>query len=225
VASHLLEAHEDDLEVIGNKVVLKGAADVQLSFGELSTAAAGLPGFQLPGIDAPGIEATEYVIINDMAYSNGTAVAEVEVDAETGLTRVLNVTLAHDCGRMVNPTMVDGQVIGGFAHGLGNALFEQMVFDDAAQPLSTTFADYLLVTASEMPQVSVVHSESPSPLNALGVKGVGESGVIPAASAIASAIDDALASFGVHVDRAPISPQALKAMIKAAGETNGAQHD
>lgn len=214
IASHLMEVHEDDLEIVGNSVNLKGLAANKIGFAELAAAAAGLPGFQLPGIDTPGIAATERVVINDMAYSNGTAVAEVEVDPETGSVRVLHFTLAHDCGRMVNPLTVDGQITGGIAHGLGNALFEQMHFDDEAQPLTTTFADYLLVSASEMPTISVVHTESPSPLNALGLKGVGESGVIPVAGAIMSAVDDALRDLKLHINCAPLSPQVLRQRIR-----------
>ena len=135
--------------------------------------------------------------------------------------RVHRLVLAHDCGRMVNPMLVDGQLLGGIAHGLGNALFERMAFDSEAQPLTTTFADYLLVSAAEMPETSFVHSESPSPLNALGVKGVGESGVIPVAGAIMSAIDDALSDLGVHMDSAPFFPQELRACIRRASGSHG----
>jgi carbon-monoxide dehydrogenase large subunit len=216
VASHLLEADEKDLDVVGDSVVVKGVPEFRRSFAELARAAAGLPGFKLPGIDSPGLEASEKVIINDMTYSNGSALAEVEVDEETGAVRVLRFAIAHDCGRMVNPLMVDGQVIGGVAHGLGNALFEQMIYDDMAQPMTTTFADYLLVSTAEMPPVDILHLESPSTMNSLGVKGVGESGVIPVAGAIMSAIDDALSDLGVYVDRAPISPQMLFKYITAA---------
>jgi carbon-monoxide dehydrogenase large subunit len=128
----------------------------------------------------------------------------------------LRFTIAHDCGRMVNPLMVDGQVIGGIAHGLGNALFEQMIYDDTAQPMTTTFADYLLISAAEMPPIDILHLESPSTMNALGVKGVGESGVIPVTGAVMSAIDDALSDLGVHIDRAPVSPQSLFQCINNA---------
>jgi carbon-monoxide dehydrogenase large subunit len=210
ISSHMLEADQGDLEILAGKVALKGVGGLSVDFATLATAAIGLPGFQLPGIDAPGIDVTEQVLINDMAYSNGTAIAEVEVDPEPGAVRVVGFTLAHDCGRMVNPTLVDGQIIGGVAHGLGNALFEQMLFDGEAQPLTTTFADYLLVSASEMPAVTILHTESPSPLNALGVKGVGESGVIPVAPAIVSAIDDALRDRHLHLSHAPVSPQSLR---------------
>lgn len=221
VASHLMEAHEDDLEILAGCVAIKGVAERSIGFAQLAASAIGLPGYVLPGIDTPGLLATAHVTIDDMVYSNGSAVAEVEVDEETGHVRILNFTLAHDCGRMVNPATVDGQIVGGIAHGVGNALFEEMIFDEAAQPLTTTFADYLLVTAHEMPDVRIHHSESPSPLNALGVKGVGESGVIPVTGAVAAAIDDALSDLDLHVDRVPISPQALRERIRAAREARG----
>ena len=209
LASHMLEADEGDLDVLPGKVAIKGAEEVSVSFARLAGAAAGLAGFPIPALEKPGIMATEQVMINDMAYSNGSAVAEVEVDPETGGVRVVAFTLAHDCGRMVNPVLVDGQIVGGIAHGLGNSLFEKMLFDAEAQPLTTTFADYLLVSASEMPPVTILHTESPSPLNSLGVKGVGESGVIPTAPAIISAIDDAWRPVGLHLTHAPVSPQSL----------------
>lgn len=219
IAAHMMEADPVDLEIHGSSVALKGVTEKNIAFADIASAATGLPGYTLPGIDTPGIAETGRVVIDDMAYSNGSAVAEVEVDAETGAVRVLRFTLAHDCGRMVNPMLVDGQIVGGVAHGLGNTLFEHMVFDDQAQPLTTTFADYLLLSASEMPPVDIVHSESPSPLNALGLKGVGESGVIPALGAIASAVDDALSDLGIHTDCAPLSPQALRHRIKSAEHT------
>lgn len=224
VAAHMMEAHEDDLDIADGAVFLKGVADKRITFRTIAAAAAGLPGYKLPGIEKPGLEFTEQVIIDDMAYSNGSAVAEVEVDAATGRVAVRRLTLAHDCGRMVNPRLVDGQILGGVAHGLGNALFERMAYDEEAQPLTATFADYLLVTSAEMPKVDIVHTESPSPLNPLGVKGVGESGVIPTAAAIASAIDDALGEAGTHVSFAPISPPALLAEIRRAAALREADH-
>jgi carbon-monoxide dehydrogenase large subunit len=217
VAASILNAAPDELDIAGNGVVRRGANEPGVSFAELAKAAAGLPGFPLPGdIESPGLQSLQQVVINDLAFSNGCAIAEVEVDEETGRVRVLDVSLSHDCGRMVNPMTVDGQVVGGIAHGIGNSLFEKMGFDTEAQPTTTTLADYLLVTASEMPNVNLSHRESPSPLNELGVKGVGESGVIPMTAAIASAIDDALSDLGIHVSSMPISPQELKMLIDGA---------
>lgn len=216
VAADMLEADQDDLEVVDNVVALKGVRERFVTFSALAEAALGLPGFPLPGIQQPGLLATEQVVINDMAYSNGSAVAEVEVDPRTGQVHLVNFVLAHDCGRMVNPKLVDGQIVGGIAHGIGNALYEQMIFDADGQPLTITLADYLLVSAAEMPTIHIHHTESPSPLNELGVKGVGESGVIPTVPAIASAVENALAPLGVRIASAPLSPQALRNAIREA---------
>lgn len=214
VASHLMEADVADLEIDRDAVALKGVPSKRIPFGALAAAAAGLPGYALPGIDAPGIEDTGQVLIHDMAFSNGCAVAEVEVDPQTGAVAVRRFVLAHDCGRMVNPATVTGQLVGGIAHGIGNALFELMQFDGAAQPVTTTLADYVLISSAEMPLVDISHTETPSPLNALGLKGVGESGVIPAMAAIVSAVDDALSDLDLDLASAPLLPQALRAAIE-----------
>jgi aerobic carbon-monoxide dehydrogenase large subunit len=131
---------------------------------------------------------------------------------------VTRLIFAHDCGRVLHSRLVEGQLMGGIAHGIGNALFEHMVFDENAQPLTTTLADYLLVTATDMPPVTILHLESPTPLNPLGIKGVGEAGVIPIGAAIASAVEDALREYGVHIDRLPLSPiDVLRILNEAAG--------
>jgi carbon-monoxide dehydrogenase large subunit len=206
IAGELLEVAVDDLEIEGREVRVKGVPDMKRSLSEIARAAAGQPGFALPGGFGPGLAASEEVVIDAMAYANGTAVAEVEVDVETGAVEVRKLVFAHDCGRALHPRIVDGQLMGGIAHGIGNALFEHMRFDENAQPVSTTLADYLLVTATEMPPVVILHMHSPTPLNPLGIKGVGEAGVIPVPAAIASAVEDALAPFGARVRHLPLSP-------------------
>jgi len=128
----------------------------------------------------------------------------------------LRYVVAHDCGKLINPLLVDGQIRGGVVHGIGNALFERMVYDEEAQPLSTNYADYLLPSAPEMPRVEIMHLEQPSPLNPIGVKGAGEGGTIPAAACIVSAIEDALAPFGVKLAEHPLSPEAILAVIRNA---------
>ena len=217
IASHMMEVAEEDLTYLwkqSRRWWCGGDGSVVCSSGDCCC---GSPGFQLPaGLREPGLSSLQQVNINDMAFSNGSAVAEVEVDEQTGHVRVVKFTLSHDCGRMVNPMTVDGQILGGIAHGIGNALYEEMLFDDNAQPLTTTFADYLLVTAAEMPQTHISHMESPSPLNELGVKGVGESGTIPVTAAVAAAIDDALSDLSIHVNCMPITPQALKRLLQEA---------
>mgnify|MGYP003330780043 CR=1 FL=1 len=119
-----------------------------------------------------------------LAYANACHAAEVEVDPETGEIKVLRYIALQDSGILINPMMVDGQVQGGVAHGIGNAFYEWMGYDDAGQPVTTTFADYLLPTAAEVPMMQTLYKETPSPLNPLGVKGVGEAGTIPAAAAL-----------------------------------------
>lgn len=214
VASHMLGVGEQALEIEGRVIKLKGEGGAQVELAEVAKAVAGLPGYYIPGNVEPGLQATEQVIINDMTYANGSCVVEVEVDVETGMVSVERVVFAHDCGRVLHPKIVEGQIIGGIAHGLGNALLEWMGFDENAQPVSTTLAEYLLMSATEMPPpIEFVHLESPSPLNELGIKGVGESGVIPMTAAVASAIEDALAPFDVKITKVPLSPPDIVALI------------
>jgi carbon-monoxide dehydrogenase large subunit len=218
IAATMLDSPVESLEITGGEVHVKDEpgriANEKISLGDLAHAMAGTPGYTLPGGMGPGLEATEHVILDSKAFASGTAVAEVEVDIETGGVTIVNYVLAHDCGRVINPLLVDGQALGGTAHGIGNALFEWMRYDENGQPLTTNLADYLLVSATEMPRVDLIHHESPSPLNPLGVKGVGECGVVPAASALISAIEDALTPFGVQIDKAPISPPEILALIE-----------
>ena len=216
IAAQLLEAAAQDLEIVGDHVRVKGVPDMKVGLAMVARAVAGTAGFSLPQGVAPGLEATEQMVIDDMAHANGTAVAEVEVDVETGRVDVLRFVAVHDCGRMVHPTLVDGQIAGGTAHGIGNALYEWMGYDADAQPVTTTFADYLLVTATEMPRVEIARLESPSPLNPLGVKGVGECGVVPVTAAVASAVEDALSPFGVRIAQTPIFPAQIVKLIEEA---------
>ena len=217
VAAHMLDVGEQALEIEGRSIRLKGDFDKRVGLGEIARALAGLPGYYVPGGLDPGLEATERVIINDMTYANGSAVVELEVDIETGRVDLKHVVFAHDCGNVLHPLIVEGQILGGIAHGIGNALYEWMGYDENAQPLTTTLAEYLLVSATEMPaRIDLVHLESPTHLNALGIKGVGESGVIPMTAAIASAVENALAPFGASITRTPITPPDIIAMINKA---------
>jgi carbon-monoxide dehydrogenase large subunit len=214
VASHILGAPAADLYIHGNQVMATGAPEKKVSLGEIALSVTGTPGFVLPGGMSPGLEATEHVVIDDMAYANGCAVAEVEVDIETGGVIIRNFVIAHDCGRVINPMIVDGQIVGAVAHGIGNALYEWMGFDENCQPTTANLGEYLLITAPETPHIDVIHHESPSPLNPLGVKGVGECGVVPTAAAIMSAIEDALTPFGARISQTPITPQEIVALIE-----------
>ncbi len=151
-----------------------------------------------------------------LTYSNAAHAVEVEVDAVTGAVRILRYVVVSDCGRQINPMIVDGQIIGGVVHGIGNALFERMIYDETAQPVSINFAEYLLPAATELPRIELISHVSPSPLNPLGVKGVGECGVIPAAAAIMSAIEHALDAFGIRIAETPISPARIVELVNSA---------
>jgi carbon-monoxide dehydrogenase large subunit len=122
----------------------------------------------------------------------------------------------HDCGTVINPMVVEGQVVGGIAHGIGNALFERLYYDSGAQPQTANFAEYLLPTATDMPPIAILHTETASPLNPLGMKGAGEGGTIASIGAIIGAVENALAPFGIEINEAPITPARIVALIEAA---------
>jgi len=218
LASHMLETAEEDLEIADGEVRVVGAPQLNVKLGELARVLKGAPGYGFPpGID-PGLEASSTFRVDQLAYSNACHVVEVEVDIETGGVAILRYNAIQDCGRRVNPLIVEGQVHGGIAHGIGNAVLEWMGYDTAGQPVTTTFADYLLPSATDVPRFETLYKESPSPHNPLGVKGVGEVGVIPAAAAVISAIEDALSPFNVHIAQMPITPHQLVELI-AQGAT------
>ena len=216
VAAHMLEAAEEDLDIEDGRVVVKGS-DLSVGLAEIARAVQGMPGFSLPGGVEPGLEATHYFSPSQSCYCNGTAVVEVEVDPATGQVDIINYSMAHDSGTLINPFVVDGQVQGAVAQGVGNALLEWMVYDDNANPVSANFAEYLLPTAPETPNVGVVHVESPSPINPLGVKGAGEGGTIPAPAAIMAAIEDALSPWDVSISGAPVTPSMIVEKVIAGG--------
>jgi carbon-monoxide dehydrogenase large subunit len=214
-AAHLLEASVDDLELAVGAVRVRGVPGHRKTLTEIARSLAGAAGFSLPGGLAPGLAAEVDFLTPGLCYTNGTHVAEVEVDADTGAVRITRYVVVHDCGTMINPMMVEGQITGGVVHGVGMTLFENMRYDENAQPLTATFADYLLPTSDVVPRIEIHHMESPTPLNPLGVKGAAESGTIGAPAAIVSAIDDALRLFNVRVRDLPVTPARLRALIRA----------
>ena len=219
VAAHLLEANPADLEMRDGRVEIAGAPGSGFSLREIAEAVAGVPGYAMPGSFEPGLESLQNFMPSALTYGGGCHAVEVEVDVDTGGVRILRYVVVNDSGRAINPMIVEGQVVGGAVHGIGNALFEWMGYDAGAQPVTTTFADYLLTGATEAPMIEVVLAEYPSPLNPLGVKGVGEAGCVPAAAAIVSAVEHALAPFGVRIGEYPITPSRLVAMMARAGAT------
>ena len=211
----MLEVAADDLELAGGDVRVKGS-DLKRSLGEIAHALGGVAGFSLPANITPGLAAAIDYQPPAITYTNGTHVVEAEVDRETGQVRLARYIIVHDCGRMINPMMVEGQVHGAVAHGIGTTLFEWMRYDASGQPLTVTFADYLLPTSDVMPPIEIHHMESPTPLNPLGVKGAAESGTIGAPAAIVSAIEDALRPLKIRITELPVTPVRLLNLIRAA---------
>jgi carbon-monoxide dehydrogenase large subunit len=214
--STMLEVAADDLELVDGEVRVKGVPQLKRTLAEVAHALSGVPGFALPGNIAPGLAAATDFQPPALTYTNGTHVVEAEVEIETGRVRLARYVVVHDCGRMINPMMVEGQVHGAVVHGIGSTLLEWMRYDDAGQPLTVTFADYLLPTADLVPPIEIHHMESPTPLNPLGVKGAAESGTIGAPAAIVSAIEDALRPLNVRIRELPVTPARLRALIEAA---------
>jgi carbon-monoxide dehydrogenase large subunit len=216
IAAAVLNVRLEELELRDGAARVKASPEIGRELAELARVANGGIGLPLPA-GVAGLAATSNFLVLGTPFSNGTQVVEVEVDPETGHVSIERFTVVHDCGRVLNHAGVDGQIRGGVVHGIGNALFEWMRYDDeTGQPTSVTYADYLLPTAAVVPRIAVYHMESPSPLNPLGVKGAGEGGAIGAPAAIAAAVEDALRKFAVRVRELPITPAALHAQILAA---------
>jgi CO/xanthine dehydrogenase Mo-binding subunit len=174
-----------------------------------------LRGAVRPGTE-PGLEATSYFGPERGSTASGVHAMIVEVDAETAMVEIRRYVVAHDCGRVINPLIVEGQIHGGVALGIGNAFYEQLVFDDNGQLLNASFMDYLLPTATDVPSIETIHMETPSPFNPLGVKGVGEAGAIPVGALFAQAIEDALAGTGVEILEMPLSPNRVYELMRQA---------
>ena len=217
-AAELLEISEEDLEIQDG--IVRGKPElghnVHISLAELSLKLSPLMNGKVPEGYDPELEATSFTSSTGVPHASGTSIAEVEVDIETGGVKLLNYVISHDCGTMINPMLVDGQIIGGVVHGISNAMFERMVYDDNAQPLSTNYGEFLLPIATEMPPIHVMHQETPSPHNELGVKGAGEGGTIPAANAIIAAIENALSPFDIVINDHPVDPQRICELLDDA---------
>ncbi len=215
VAAHLLEASEEDLDLKDGNVFVKGVPDMAVGFREVANAVAGIPGVSLPDGISAGLEAEVNFKPENVTYANGAHGCEVEVDPETGGVKILRYVVIHDSGRLVNPLIVDGQVQGGVTLGIGHALFEQMMYDESGQPLSTNLAEYLIPTAPEVANYEIVHQVSPTDRNPIGVKGVGECGVMAAMPALLAAVENALTDFSVKLDRYPVTPAMIAEKVLA----------
>ncbi len=216
VAAEMLEAAEADLVVEDGKVQVAGVPELSTSLGAIAGRLAGVPGVPMPQGVTPGLAETAYFDARQTTFASGTNIAEVEVDVGTGGVRVNRYVVAHDCGKMINPMLVEGQIRGGVIHGIGNALLEQMLYDEAGQPLTMNYGEYLLPTAPEMPRIEIAHIEIASPLNPIGAKGAGEGGTIPATACIIASIEDALSPFRVKLEEHPLSPQRILELLGRA---------
>ena len=216
LAAHILEANPDDLKLGDGKVFIRGLPQRALSFSELARAA--VPGWasKLPEGLEPGLEATFYFVPPTVTWANAAHVAVIEVEIDTGIIKLLDYVVSHDAGKLINPLLVDGQIHGGVAQGIGAALYEEIAYDQNGQLLSGSFVNYLLPGAMEVPNIKTVHLESPSPLNPLGVKGLGEGGAIAPPAAIANALADALLPFTVRVNEIPLSPNRVTELVAGA---------
>jgi aerobic carbon-monoxide dehydrogenase large subunit len=234
VAARVMEVAPEDLVFEGGAVHVAGAPDRSIPLGRLAMASN--PTRYAFGVDAeegarlsqlayaggdrplpegskPGLAAVEYYSPSAGVFGFGFHAAVVDVDPDTGFVRVLRYVVHHDCGRIINPMVVEGQIHGGVAQGIGGALYERIAYSPDGQILNASFMDFLMVTGAEMPRIELVHTETPSPSNPLGIKGVGEAGTIPVSAAIANALSDALS---VPVDRMPMMPEDVLELLRTA---------
>jgi carbon-monoxide dehydrogenase large subunit len=215
IAAHLLECAPADLELREGAVGIVGVPGRELSLARI--AAAARPGWdhgRPPGVE-PGLEETYYWEPPTVTWSHGAHVAIVAVDPETGRVDIEKYAVAHDCGVVVNPLLVEGQIRGGAVQGIGGILLEEIRYGADGQLLTGSFADYLLPTASDVPDIRVRHRHAPSAQNPLGVKGLGEGGAVGPAAAIANAVADAL---GIEINETPIRPEAIVNALRRASE-------
>ena len=217
LAGSQLEAAPEDLVMEDGRIAVRGMPGRALTLAEVAAlASTPRPGYALPSGMDPGLEAAAYVPVSQSTYSSGAHAAVVEVDPETGTVTILRYVAVDDCGTMINPMVVEGQVHGGVAHGIGNALLEEIVYDGAGQLATGTLMEYALPRALDVPGLEVHHVVTPSPLNRLGVKGAGEGGTLPAPAAIANAVADALRPLGVEVTEMPLTRERLWRRVRAA---------
>jgi len=221
VAATRLEASVDDLELADGRVFVRGVPGKSLTLAELAVVANPLRGTIPEEWEQPGLEASRYFAPPRGTFAAGVHAAILEVDPETGMIKILKYIVVHDCGKVINPLILEGQVRGGVAQGIGGAFYEKLVYDESGQLLTQTLMDYLLPTATDVPEVEVGHIETPSPLNPLGVKGAGEAGVIPVPALFAQAIDDALSDWNVRITEMPLSPNRLLEIIRAGSGVRG----
>ena len=215
ICAALLEAAPEDIELINGKYQVRGSPDKAMTFAEIA-GAAHVPPQELPTDIEPGLDETSFYDPENFVFPFGAHACVVDVDAETGKVEVVRYAAVDDCGPAINPMLIDGQVHGGIVHAVGQALYEQVVYDSDGQLVTSTFVDYALPTAAELPSFETDRTVTPSPVNSLGVKGVGEAGTIAATPAVAGAVHDALKPLGVEWVDMPFTPMRVREAIAAA---------
>jgi carbon-monoxide dehydrogenase large subunit len=212
IAAHILKSHLQDLRFADCAV---HGSTGSITFGEIARIAH-LRQEQLPSGMEPLLEvtATYEPAVDKGVFTYATQAAVVAVDPETGKVEILDYAVVEDCGTVVNPLIVDGQIVGGIAQGIGTALYEEIPFNEAGQPLATTLGDYLLPGAPEIPEIKIAHMSTPTPHTEYGMKGMGEGGAISPPAAIANAIRDALRKIGAEVNETPMTPRRVRAAIQ-----------
>jgi carbon-monoxide dehydrogenase large subunit len=220
IVAHNLEAAPEDIEVHNGSFSVRGSPEKGMGMADVAGIAYVMPQNMPDGMEV-GLEETTFYDPENFVFPFGAHACVVEVDAETGKVRILRWVAVDDCGPAINPMLIDGQVHGGVAHGIGQALYEQVVYDGEGQLVTGTFVDYALPTAAELPSFETDRTETPSPVNTLGVKGVGEAGTIAASPAVVNAVVDALRPLGVTFLDMPLTPMRVWHAIKQA-RANGA---
>jgi carbon-monoxide dehydrogenase large subunit len=240
LASNMLEAAPADLELENGRVQVKGSPSHGVTLKQIAVASNPLryafdedaqaatqfapahppnEAKPLPEGERPGLEATAWYSPELSTWASGVHAAIVELDPETYEVTFRRYVCSHDCGKMINPAVVEGQVCGGIAQGVGGAYYERMAYDDEGQLTNASFMEFLMPYATEVPRVEIMHRETPTPLNPLGIKGVGEAGAIPVPALFASAVQDALRPLGVRVTEVPLSPNRIHALVEEASAT------
>jgi carbon-monoxide dehydrogenase large subunit len=217
LAGQLLATEPADLVLEGGQVRVRGSQGAGLTLAELAGKANPLRGAVRPGTE-PGLESTAYFGPDRGSTANGVHAMLVEVDPDTASVAIKRYVVVHDCGTIINPLLVEGQIHGGVAQGIGNAFYEQLVYDEQGQLLNASFMDYLLPTATDVPPIETAHRETPSPFNPVGLKGVGEAGCIPTGAVFAQAVEDALGGT-IEIREIPLSPNRLFDLIAESRRT------
>jgi carbon-monoxide dehydrogenase large subunit len=217
IVAHVLEASPDDLEVVDGRVQVIGTPSKGMTVAEIAAKAYTEPASLPPGLPL-GLEAQARFTPDGFAtWANACHICVCEVDRATGGVEILRYLVSEDCGVMINPNVVEGQIAGGVVQGIGGVLYEHLPYDEQGNPLATTFVDYLLPTAAEVPDIEYGHIETHALTNSGGHKGLGEGGAIAAPPAVINAVADALAPLGVQVRSQPLGPADIVALMEAAG--------